>query len=813
MNTLYRTVYFLCLLIVANFASASVCNDIVLILNNDDVLPSSYSFTNDGAVTFTVEGGSADNLYRLRKMNEDSSYTIISNPSYVNIGNDAGASSEITINNLLPGDYDIYTYCGNDVSEFDGQTFKVEINENSPALTPDCQGIALTLNTEDIISPACGYPSTGSIKFTIVNGDENNVYRLRKQLVGGGYEVLTNPVYKSIENEVGEAKVIEIEGLEVGNYDLYAFCSSDPSYFSASVFSIDPRNCAVADCEGMELIINDEDIKRPSCGNTDDGSITFTVTRGEENNLYRFRRNNGDGTYTILHDPDYVSLGNALGDNVTLTISDLEAGAYDLYVYCPSDPLNYYLGREITIGESVCDLSEGLIAHYPFNGLANDVSGNENHGVSTDIAYTNDRNGEADKAFYFGGSSNVILPSFDSKANASISFWYKTPRKGLSFGNGPMVFIENDLPGDNDGDFMLSFNTLSCGIGTPGAFNAEVQGDILNANSPCLGTGMNHVKSLATNWSGNTWVNVVFTIGDGMMHYYIDGILQESRFTSSTLFGNGAPVVIGNLLNQGPGAMPVAGSIDDVRIYEKTLNVNEIAVLVGLEDNPAVENCEGISVFLDQSSTEDELRFGISEGSEDNYYRLRRNNVDGTYTILSNPTYVNVGNNLGENVSVSIPNIGTGTFDLFAYCGSNPGFFDGIAFTITNDGVEGMKETGEYVAYLDTYDYSEEKNVIDNGSEELSSIIEENANGVQVAIYPNPSQGLVSIDLVNVKGGGDNARVRIFSSAGHLMYNESITNSKQTLSVNAQEWANGVYYFELITSNNTPVRERIMIVK
>ena len=49
--------------------------------------------------------------------------------------------------------------------------------------------------------------------------------------------------------------------------------------------------------------------------------------------------------------------------------------------------------------------TDGLVAYYPFNGNANDESGNGNDGVNTGAVLTIDRHGNSDSAFYFSGSS------------------------------------------------------------------------------------------------------------------------------------------------------------------------------------------------------------------------------------------------------------------------------------------------------------------------------------------------------------------------------------------------------------------------
>ena len=54
------------------------------------------------------------------------------------------------------------------------------------------------------------------------------------------------------------------------------------------------------------------------------------------------------------------------------------------------------------------DNSDGLLAYYPFNGNANDESGNGHHGVVNGATLTNDRGGIASKAYSFDGSNDYM---------------------------------------------------------------------------------------------------------------------------------------------------------------------------------------------------------------------------------------------------------------------------------------------------------------------------------------------------------------------------------------------------------------------
>ncbi|MCP3693720.1 MAG: BACON domain-containing protein, partial [Planctomycetaceae bacterium] len=59
-------------------------------------------------------------------------------------------------------------------------------------------------------------------------------------------------------------------------------------------------------------------------------------------------------------------------------------------------------------------LNDGLVAYYPFNGNANDESGNGNNGTVNGATLSTDRNGNAASAYDFDGFSIISVPDSDS---------------------------------------------------------------------------------------------------------------------------------------------------------------------------------------------------------------------------------------------------------------------------------------------------------------------------------------------------------------------------------------------------------------
>ena len=119
-------------------------------------------------------------------------------------------------------------------------------------------------------------------------------------------------------------------------------------------------------------------------------------------------------------------------EKLTLVV---ENEGYDTYNHeFELDSLKKYDGTnelgplEITLDSSV-DLSAGLITFYPFNGNANDESGNGNHGAVNGATLTNDRLSNSNSAYYFDGINDYIdlgnsdLFSLGLYDNFSISVW------------------------------------------------------------------------------------------------------------------------------------------------------------------------------------------------------------------------------------------------------------------------------------------------------------------------------------------------------------------------------------------------------
>ena len=73
-------------------------------------------------------------------------------------------------------------------------------------------------------------------------------------------------------------------------------------------------------------------------------------------------------------------------------------------------------------------VTDGLVAYYPFNGDANDLSGNGLNGIANNVSYSSDRFYQPEKACLFNGINSYIEIENSGLFNGNvytICFWYR----------------------------------------------------------------------------------------------------------------------------------------------------------------------------------------------------------------------------------------------------------------------------------------------------------------------------------------------------------------------------------------------------
>jgi hypothetical protein len=220
----------------------------------------------------------------------------------------------------------------------------------------------------------------------------------------------------------------------------------------------------------------------------------------------------------------------------------------------------------LTAPLALADLNDGLVAHYPFDGNAQDASGNGNDGTVNGATLTEDRLGNVDSAYQLDGNDYIEVQDsslLDLTATFTISLWINQSQAQAS----GYRLIDKVTPGVNDG---YGFDTYDNSTGKRMRF---------------IGGAKN--VSANTAYSLNEWHYLVVTFSNGTSTFYLDGITDGSGNHGSSMQTNNLPLRIGTSRSKYTNTLGFKGMMDDVRIYNRALSECEIQSLYTGKDECA----------------------------------------------------------------------------------------------------------------------------------------------------------------------------------------------------------------------------------
>jgi Leucine-rich repeat (LRR) protein len=282
-----------------------------------------------------------------------------------------------------------------------------------------------------------------------------------------------------------------------------------------------------------------------------------------------------------------------------------------------------YAGRtEVNEFPNCDDPNYGLVLLLPFDGNANDASGNGNDGTVNGATLTTDRFGNADSAYFFNGESSWIeatdSASLDSPVNAvSISVW---------------VLVDN-FP--NPSEDLEGWNSI--------VSKGTAENTVVIDNKPVnehrhyslFVSGNKHIHFAHTPYNGSQtdfqlplqkWVHIVVVANSdngGQNLYYVNGkeVFRKTNIGFSTLRVNDDPLYIGKTLS----SRFFHGKIDELLIYNRALTASEIQSLYNtsspaqvklVAETPAATVCVGRSfeatIKKQQFQTIDGVQLGLT---------------------------------------------------------------------------------------------------------------------------------------------------------------------------------------------------------
>ena len=393
--------------------------------------------------------------------------------------------------------------------------------------------------------------------------------------------------------------------------------------------------------------------------------------------------------------------------------------------------------------------TNGLVGYWPFNGNANDESGNGNNGTVNGATLTIDRNGLANKAYGFDGSDWIEVmnsTSIQPSTAFSISAWVFVESSQPSLGgNYTRIINKNHSEAQNFATYQL-ITGLNTGYGKAGV---------------CIrtGSGISGGAAGIYTWTGATnnvigqYQLIVGTYNGSELKIYQNGTLSSSvNHTGNLCYDSGNLWFGRGKSGSAPGTdMFFNGKIDDVGMWNRALTQTEITDLYNGCSTPTatitpqstLTFCQGASVVLNASIgagyTYEWYKNGnIINGSITSSYTA---NQSGSYTVkvingscnaTSSATTVTVN----PNPTAAINAAGVSTFCQGGSVVLNASTGSGNTYVWYKDGNIINGSIGSSYTVIQSGSYTVK---VINGSCNATSTV------TDVLVYPNPTVSFTTL--------------------------------------------------------------------
>jgi hypothetical protein len=212
--------------------------------------------------------------------------------------------------------------------------------------------------------------------------------------------------------------------------------------------------------------------------------------------------------------------------------------------------------------------TNGLVGWWPFNGNANDESGNGNNGEVNGASLGQDRTGAANAAYSFDGVNDRITIANNLIGSAtitsySISLWFRSEQEVAGF------FIIDREASNWSYKYFFQLNTFGDGS--------------IRFSTHDGGTLANGLTTAQTDLNNDEWTHAVAVLDMSVpqMRLYINGQLDATGPVPHPTAWNPAPTgtTIGNSTGPGGQYYPYAGFLDDIGVWDRALTEVEVAAL------------------------------------------------------------------------------------------------------------------------------------------------------------------------------------------------------------------------------------------
>jgi len=232
-----------------------------------------------------------------------------------------------------------------------------------------------------------------------------------------------------------------------------------------------------------------------------------------------------------------------------------------------------------TTASTTRSLDDGLVAYYPFNGNANDESGNGNHGTVHGATLTDDRFGQPNRAYAFNGIDNYTsvhhATSFSTQEKISFSVWVNPYDVEICpEGHGQVIAAHS--PDRYEYNYWLSICDKKIRLVVYSDSHSFIE------------------KSNAIIHS-DEWYHIAFNAEKGgNVKLFVNGVEIVSGVAGPNFWNDGYHT-IGDL--RPDKNLLFYGILDDLRVYNRTLSDTEIQQLYNLTPNCANANITPTNLY------------------------------------------------------------------------------------------------------------------------------------------------------------------------------------------------------------------------
>jgi hypothetical protein len=399
--------------------------------------------------------------------------------------------------------------------------------------------------------------------------------------------------------------------------------------------------------------------------------------------------------------------------------------------------------------------SNGLVAWWPFNGNANDESGNGNNGTVSGATLTTDRFGNPNKAYSFDGSSNYIdcgplsaIPN--TVGDITQSAWILAPLDQTPYCKMAIMSKRQ----------VITQGWPTIGGGSNGGQSFPVVNQayfFLNSQNYAAGVA-NAMHSTSLTNDGN-WHLVTGVKSGSNYKLFFDGVLQASLTDSYSLTSN-SNLIIGHEAQWGFDCERwYSGKLDDIAIWNRALTDQEVVLLYqgcsGAITSQPVNQTINVSTGMAQ--------FSVSTSATSPNYQWQTNLGVGFQNLSNVGQYSGVTTNTLTVSNVSLSN-------------NNQPFR-----CIINSG--GCTDTSD-VAVL---------TVVNNaGLEEQQA--------TSISVYPNPAKDELTILQSDTK---EENEFQLLDASGRIVMKGELT--EKLTSISLKGFDSGTYLLKVGT-DSLPVR-------